>query len=458
MNWRPPRTRNAEHRPPARPVRRGDDGRGRGRVALRTLAAVTLSLALAIVSVDAAAGESSRFAFAVIGNVFGASPASEAAGQKLIDAIGRDPRISFVVYDGNLRSVREPCSDALYARRETLLAASRPALIFVPGERDWVTCSTVAGGGYDADERLDQLRQTIFQDSTSLGQNPLPLTRESEVPRFRPYRENVRWLLGDTVFIALNAPDGNNHYLNAGGRNGEFEDRVIANGFWLEHAAEYAKRRNARAIVIFVQGNPWGAEQRERHERSGRFGWLRFAHRPRDGYIEFRRSLARLARTFHGPVLIVHEDDAKLARGFEIDQPLRNEKGAAIANVTRIAVALHDPAAQWLHVDVDTDRRPLLRIGVRNVPKHLPPLPPQLLPPDDGQSPALPDMPEISSMPDVTEIPSWQSYPPQTSQTSPIPQTPSPQSQPAPTWPAPPAAGPQPALPTPPGAGAVYRN
>lgn len=419
-------------------VRRG------GRVALPALAAM-LSLALAAAPLDAAASESSRFSFAVIGNAFGPSPTSEAAGQKLIDAIGRDPRISFVVYDGNLKSVGEPCSDALYARRQTLLDASRPALIFVPGLHDWVTCSTAGSGGYDADERLDQLRQTIFQDPSSLGQNPLPLTRESEVSRFRPYRENVRWLLDDTVFIALNAPDGNNHYLNAGGRNGEFEDRVIANGFWLEHAAEYAKRRNAHAIVIFVQGNPWGAERRERAER---FAWLRFARRPRDGYIEFRRSLTRLAQTFRGPVLIVHQDDAKLARGFEIDQPLRNEKGATIANVTRIAVALHDPAAQWLHVDVDMGRRPPLRIGVRDVPKHLPPLPPQPTLPRDGESPAVPDMPEISSMPDVTEIPSWRQPSPQT-----------PQSQPAPGWSPPPAMGPQPAAPAaPPGAGAVYRN
>jgi hypothetical protein len=406
------------------------------RVALGALAAA-LSFALATAPLDAAAAESSQFSFAVIGNAFGPSPTSEGAGQKLIDAIGRDPHISFVVYDGNLKGVGEPCSDALYARREALLDASRPALFFVPGQRDWVTCSSASSGGYDADERLDQLRQTIFQDPTSLGQNPLPLTRESEVSRFRPYRENVRWVLDDTVFIALNVPDGNNHFLYAGGRNGEFEDRVIANGFWLEHAAEYAKRRNARAIVIFLQGNPWGSERRERSER---FGWLRFGHRPRDGYVEFRRSLTRLAQTFHGPVLVVHQDDARLARGFEIDQPLRNEKGRTIANVTRIAVALHDPATQWLHVDVDMRRRPPLRIGVRDVPKHLPPLPQPPTPP------AVPDMPEVSSMPDVTEIPAWQQAPPQM-----------PPSQPAPGWWSPPPAVTAPPA-VPPGAGAVYRN
>jgi len=399
-----------------------------------------LSLVLAIAPLAATAHESSRFAFAVVGNAIDASPTSEASAQKMIDAIGRDPRISFIVYNGNLKGASEPCSDVLYERRQALLEASRPALIFVPGQHDWVTCSTAASGGYDPVERLDRLRQTILSDPSSLGQNPLTLTRESEVPRFRPYRENVRWQVNDTVFVALNLPDGNNHYLNAGGRNGEFEDRVIANGFWLEHAAEYAKRHNARAIVVFVQGNPW---EFERRERSDRFAWLRFAHRPRDGYIEFRHSLAKLAQTFGGPVLVIHQDDAKLARGFEINQPLRNEKGATIANVTQIAVALHDPATQWLHVDADMERRPPVRVSVRDVPKHLPPLlqplPPLL--PRDGEAPALPDMPEISSMPDVTEIPSA----PQFSPPAPAPQT-------APGGFAPP---PQPA---PPGAGAVYRN
>ena len=450
MNWRPRRTRSAERRDGAHAqrARRGSGARVPFCVTFgvhfRVLATLLSSLVLTAVPPGAMAAESSRFAFAVIGNAFSPSPGSEAAVQKMIDAIGRDPRISFVVYDGNLKTAGEACSDALYARREALFNASRPPLIFVPGQHDWVTCATAGSGGYDPAERLDQLRQTIFSDPSSLGQNPLPLTRESEVPRFRPYHENVRWQLGGTVFVALNLPDGNNHYLNAGGRNGEFEDRVIANGFWLEHAAEYAKRRNARAIVIFVQGNPWGVERRERTEG---FGWLRFARRPRDGFIEFRHSLAKLALTFRGPVLVVHEDDAKLSRGFEIDQPLRNEKGATIANVTRIAVALHDPAKQWLHVDVDTERRPPLRIGVRDVPRYLAPLP-QPLQPRDGESGALPDMPEISSMPDVTEIPSNPQFPPQ------MPQSPT-----APGWLPPPASGPQPASPAaPPGAGAVYRN
>jgi hypothetical protein len=387
-----------------------------------------------------------RFGFAVVANVI-SSQAEEAAAQRLIDAIGRDPQIAFIVYDGNLKGLHEACADHLYEQRHDLLDTSRPPLVFLPGEHDWVTCGANGPGAYDPVERLDFLRQNFFADPNSLGQNPLALTRESEVSRFRPYRENVRWQLGDTVFIGLNVPDGNNHYLNAGGRNGEFEDRVIANGFWLEHAAEYAKRRNARAIVIFMQGNALP----EQYERPERFSWLRFRRAPRDGYLELRRSLVKLAETFRGQVIIVNADDSKLTRGFTIDQPLRNDKGVRIENVTRIAFALHDPLTQWLQLDADMARSTPLRVSVRDVPKHLPllPAPQSPLAPGAGQSPAMPEMPEVSSMPDVTEIPGMPQSPDVTPVTPVTPGTPgtaSPSGQPPapgngngvlmPAWPA----------------------
>lgn len=345
-----------------------------------------------------ARAEAERFAFAVVANAL-AQPDNEADAQRLIDAIGRNDNVSFIVYDGNLKGPHEPCSDALYERRHALLEASRPALVFVPGQQDWVTCGSAGTGNYDPVERLDLLRQTLFSTAHSMGQNPLALTRESEVSRFRPYRENVRWQLGNTVFVALNVPDGNNHYLIAGGRNGEFEDRVVANGFWLEHAAEYAKRRNARALVIFMQADP----VQERAERPERFDWLRFGRRqPRDGYAETRRYLVKLAETFRGPVILVHAAEGRLAHGFLIDQPLRNDKGIRIANVTRVAFSLRDPLTQWLQIDADMTRQPPLRVGVHDVPKNLPMLPP---PQPASEAPDMPAMPEISSMPDVTTVP-----------------------------------------------------
>jgi hypothetical protein len=355
-----------------------------------------------------------HYAFAVLGSTL-QSNADEAPTQRLIDAIGRDPQIAFIVYDGNLKSADEPCRDSLFEAREALLQASKPALVFIPGQHDWADCGTAAAGGFDPVERLDQLRQTLFTDASSMGQNPLPLARESEVSRFRTYRENVRWQLGDTVFVGLNVPSPNNHYLTAGGRNGEFEDRVIANSFWLDHAAEYAKRRDAKAVVVFVQGD----FDPERYERRERFAWLRFEHKPRDGYMEFKRSLVKLAESFHGPVLVIHQDDEKLRGGFTIDQPLRNDKGALVTNLTRIAIAPRNRLTQWIQVEADFARRVPFRVSVRDVPKDMPLLPTPSLPARNDYNPLPEPMPAVPEFSPASELP-------------PILPEPQPQSQPQP--------------------------
>ena len=61
------------------------------------------------------------------------------------------------------------------------------------GQHDWADCGLAHGGTYDPVERLDFVRQLFFADASSLGQNPLTLSRESDVARFRTFREIVRW-------------------------------------------------------------------------------------------------------------------------------------------------------------------------------------------------------------------------------------------------------------------------
>lgn len=373
----------------------------------RTLLASALALALALACswpVAAAYAQAPHYRFAVIANTM-QSPADEAPTQRLIDAIGRERGVSFIVYDGNLKGPKEACRDALYERRHAVLETSRPALFFIPGQHDWVDCTSAQAGGFDPVERLDQLRQTLLGDAQSMGQNPMPLTRESEVSRFRPYRENARWQLGDTVFVALNAPSPNNHYLTAGGRNGEFEDRVIANAFWLQHAGEYAKRRDARAIVVFIQGDP----EPERYERPERFAWLRFGRNSRrDGFLEFKRSLVKLAQTFQRPVLVIHCDDERTSGGFVIDQPLRNDKGNQVTNLTRVALAPHDRHNQWIEIEADFDRTPPFRVTMRDVPRQLPmPTAPPVLQRDEpaASMPAVPSLGPASELPPLLQTP-----------------------------------------------------
>ena len=341
----------------------------------RAVAAFALALVCAApCTVAHARAEAPSYAFAVISSVM-KSGADEPAARRLLEAIGLDRRLSFVVYDGNLKGAHERCSDALYDRRQQLLQTSAIPLVALPGQHDWADCTSSSGGGYDAAERLDFLRQTLFSDMNALGSSTFALTRESEAARFRVFRENVRWEAEDTVFVGLNVVGGNNHYSDAGGRNGEFDDRAIASAFWLEHAAEYAKRRRAKALVVFIEADPNFSRY---EEHTDRFPWLRFArHRKPDGYLEFKRSLVKAAQTFSGPVILIHHDAHAQAAGFVIDQPLYNDKGDRVANLTRIGIAPRNPLTQWVVLDVNYGWRVPFRVSVRNVSSALPlPAPP----------------------------------------------------------------------------------
>lgn len=348
--------------------------------------APTVAVCLALSCAGRTAAAEPRFEFGVISGTMRSAP-DEATTQQLLDAIGLEPNIAFIVYDGNLKGASERCDDAVYEQRQQVLETSRVPLVVVPGRHDWADCDRAQAGGYDPTERLDFLRQTLFaENSSSLGQSTLALTRESEVARFHAYRENVRWQVDDTLFVGLNVVSGNNHYSNAGGRNGEYDDRAIATAFWLEHAAEYARRRRAHALVVFIEAAP----DFERYERADRFSWLRFdRNRSRDGYLEFKRSLVKAAQIFRGPVIVIHEGSKPLPHGFSIDQPLFDDKGDRLANLTRIAIGPHDPLTQWIKIDVNFAKAPPLLVSLRRIPKS----PPQ----PASQPPAVPLEPAPSA-------------------------------------------------------------
>jgi hypothetical protein len=330
---------------------------------MRAFCAAAL-LGAALTHAHAQGEDNGPLTFAVIADSL-SRPADEAPVRQMLDAIGRDRNLAFIVYDGNLKGPAEACRDSVYQSRHDLLDASRTPLIMLLGEHDWADCGSARSGSYDPVERLDFVRQQFFGDAGSLGQNPLTLARESDVARFRSFREIVRWQANGVAFIGLNAPSPNNHYLTAGGRNGEFEDRAVATTFWLEHAAESARRSGMRALVVLMQGDPDFA----RYEKRDRFAWLRFSRTNpvRDGFLELKRSLVKAAETFHGPVIVIHGGDASEPSGFHIDQPLHNDKGLVVTNLTRVAIALKKPQTQWLEVQSDASWHPPFRLRVRNV-------------------------------------------------------------------------------------------
>ncbi|APD11205.1 hypothetical protein UC34_09100 [Pandoraea vervacti] len=297
------------------------------------------------------------FEFAVLGNTpFG--NAEVPVTRNVLAGIG-DSQAAFVVHAGNLKSASESCRDDLITQRLSLLASSPKPLIFVPGANDWADCERASDGGYNPVERLDFLRDHAFDDDALLGPGPVgfaqfDLTRQSDMARFRQYHENVRWFYRGVVFVGINLPGNNNNYRSAGGRNGEFEDRVIATRVWLQHALVYAQQNDAVGMVIVAQADP-----EFEPARSGGMGGIfsdRNGRRGVDGYKDFRAQLQRLTSRFKAPVLLI--DAGKTMRHV---QPLRDAHGAQVKSFTQLTTYGSPTINRWIRVTVDPRTPQLFR-------------------------------------------------------------------------------------------------
>lgn len=198
--------------------------------------------------------------------------------------------LAFLVAQG-IKHVEQPCSDSIYERRKRTLDASKHGLIVGLSGSDWSACgSERALGSSAALGKLTRVREIFFVDDFSYGATKLPLVMQSTEDKFHTFVENVRWEIREVMFATINLPANNNHFVSAAGRNGEFEDRLVANREWLRRVFTHAALKKLEAVVLFSDGNPMA----------------RTPGVQRDGFAETRRHLLKLASNFKGKVLIVH--------------------------------------------------------------------------------------------------------------------------------------------------------
>ena len=278
-----------------------------------------LGLALCLAAATAGAGngagdgthESARKAgrsadqhrFGVIGHSF--ASAGDARFRKAL-ADTSDKSLAFVVVTG-IKASQEPCGDKLYQERRTLVEKAKRPTIVLPAGSDWTECRNSAGRT-NAIERLNRLRELFHGEPASLGAKTLPLTRLSMSPRFRSYAENAHWTVDKVLYATVNLPANNNHYLAAAGRNSEYEDRLVANRFWLNRLFTLARRDKVDAIVLFSEGDI----QPLLTEPTGLRGLLRRPPATHDGFAATRKQVQSLAQRFKGKVLLV--DSAALPK------------------------------------------------------------------------------------------------------------------------------------------------
>jgi hypothetical protein len=299
-------------------------------------------LAAALLSAGALAAKDTRDAqdeeahrFAVVGH----SPADgdESRFRHALEAAD-DKSTAFVVVTG-IKGAKEACSDKLYQQRRELIGDARRPTVVVPAASDWTDCRNSAGRS-NAIERLNRLRELFYGEPKTLGARKLPLTRQSMSPRFRSYAENAHWSVGKVLYATLNLPANNNHYLTEAGRNSEYEDRLVANRFWLNRLFAIARRDRLEAIVLFAEGDLKALSQ-----PTGLRALLRRAVPDNDGFAETRRLVLSLAQKFPGKVLLV--DSAPLAKGAKPAIEWRGNLGHLSVGQREIEVAV-DPAAKAL--------------------------------------------------------------------------------------------------------------
>lgn len=286
---------------------------------LPSLLAGALAAALLAASLGAAAKSRDKQAdgdahqFAVVGN--GAGEDGEARLKQALSDTS-EKSLDFVVITG-IKGEKESCGDRLYQKRRDMIErARRPVIVSLAGS-DWTGCRNSAGRT-NAIERLNRLRELFYGEPASLGEDKLPLTRLSASPRFRSYAENAHWQVGRVLYATINLPAGNNHYLPAAGRNSEYEDRIVANRFWLNRLFAIARRDKVDAVVLFSEGD---VQPLMEERATGLRGLLRREPAVHDGFEETRRQVQARAARFKGKVLLVDSG------AFEARAPVIEWKG-----------------------------------------------------------------------------------------------------------------------------------
>lgn len=245
------------------------------------------------------ADENRGFSFGVFAQALQSDVGNNAL--KLAIAESDADNLAFVVANG-IKAAQEPCTENVFQKRLALLQSAKNGLVVSLLASDWVACK-------DQENRLvpfetiNHLRELFFDGEFSFGDSKIPLTRQSLIPRFRNYAENMRWQIHDVIFATINIPVNNNNYVYAAGRNSEYEDREIANHDWLQRIFLMAKIQKLDAIVLFCDGDPFLREslQEERQQASS-------SNKSRRGFREIRRKIESLGKQYAGKVLVIHNE------------------------------------------------------------------------------------------------------------------------------------------------------
>jgi hypothetical protein len=272
----------------------------------------------------------------------------------VLDDIDASPS-AFAVHLGDITN-GPYCGDSVIDTRFRELNGMAHPLFYTFGDNEWTDCLR---GGFDPLERLARLRTVFAQGMTSLGRQTLPLERQSSDPAYATYRENVRWSMGNVLFVVLHIPGSNNNRGTGPAPSAEYVARNGADLAWLHDSFAKASRENMLGVAIFIQADP-GFDRSQFSEKEKTYF---------TGFDDFLSALRAETIAFGRPVTLMHGD----SHYFVVDKPMADSAtGRVIANFTR-AESFGAQNMHWLRVTVDPDDPNLFRFEPRIVPKNAAP-------------------------------------------------------------------------------------
>jgi hypothetical protein len=175
--------------------------------------------------------------------------------------------------------------------------------------------------------------QTSFPTSTEI-RTTLNLDRQSVDPKYAKFRENVRWVVRNVLFVGLHVVGSNNNLGRIPSADAEYAERNQADLEWLTESFKLAAARNHKAVMIIIQANP-------------NFD-LAPANPARSGFNDFLARLEKETIGYGQPVVLVHGD----SHYFRLDKPMVGTVSGRRVEITRVET-FGELDNHWLHVEVD---------------------------------------------------------------------------------------------------------
>jgi hypothetical protein len=293
-----------------------------------------LLAALLLAGCAARAPSPDRFAFAVMGDT-PYNDREEAHFLRMMQRVDAEP-VAFVVHVGDFKAGGgSACTDALFEKRKAQFDASRHPFIYTPGDNDWTDCRRPSNGATDPIERLARLRQVFFTDAWSLGRERIATAFQGECIEFHgasctcpAHPENRQWTRSGVRFVTLNIPGSDNNVGFDRANDEEARCRNEANRRWLERAVTESAGDDTRALVVFIQADPWATKKPV---------YKGFLAQLQDATLRLRKA-----------VLFVHGD----THTYQFDAPFLDATGQPIPNLMRLEV-YGSPIVGWVKVTVD---------------------------------------------------------------------------------------------------------